>query len=147
MPAPKPEPPLSPLPGPARLDLPLFSAPVAAGFPSPADDYVEKHLDLNEYLVKKPAATYFARASGHSMKRLGIFDQDLLIVDRSLPPQQGQIVVVAVDGELVCKVLDLQGSRLLSAHPDYPPIPITEDMDTLIEGVVTHSVRHHLGSR
>ena len=129
------------------VPLPLFACSVAAGFPSPADDYVEKRLDLNEYLVKKPSATYFARAQGQSMVNLGIFDQDLLIVDRSIQPQHGQIVVVALDGELVCKLLDLHKSRLLSANPQYPPIPITEEMDTLIEGVVIHSVRHHITSR
>lgn len=129
------------------LSLPLFSSSVAAGFPSPADDYIEKSLDLNEYLIKKPSATYFARASGQSMNRLGIFDQDLLIVDRSVNPQHGQIVVVAVDGELVCKVLDLHRSCLLSANPNYPPIPITDDMETVVEGVVIHSVRHHLVTR
>jgi len=129
------------------VPLPLYACPVAAGFPSPADDYVEKRLDLNEYLVKKPSATYFARAQGRSMINLGIFDQDLLIVDRSIQPQHGQIVVVALDGELVCKLLDLHRSRLLSANPQYPPIPITEEMDTLIEGVVIHSVRHHIINR
>lgn len=127
--------------------LPLFASTVAAGFPSPADDYIEKSLDLNDYLVKKPAATYFARAQGNSMQQLGIFDQDLLIVDRSLTPQHGQVVVVALDGELVCKVLDLHRRRLLSANPAYPPIAIREDMDTLIEGVVIHSVRHHIVPR
>ena len=145
----EPETTLAVIPGEVRLalSLPLFSTSVAAGFPSPADDYVEKNLDLNEYLIKKPSATYFARASGQSMNRLGIFDQDLLIVDRSISPQHGQIVVVAVDGELVCKVLDLHRSRLLSANPSYPPIPITDDMDTVVEGVVIHSVRHHLQQR
>lgn len=132
---------------PTSLALPLFGSPVAAGFPSPADDYIEKSLDLNEYLIKKPSATYFARASGQSMNRLGIFDQDLLIVDRSVNPQHGQIVVVALDGQLTCKVLDLRQRRLLSANPNYPPIPITEDMDTIVEGVVIHSVRHHLVNR
>jgi len=129
------------------LSLPLFGSSVAAGFPSPADDYVEKSLDLNAYLIKKPSATYFARAQGDSMVKLGIFDKDLLIVDRSVQPQHGQIVVVAVDGALVCKVLDLHRSRLLSANPNYPPIPITDDMDTVVEGVVIHSVRHHLVTR
>lgn len=145
----EPETTLAPIPGEVRLalSLPLFGTSVAAGFPSPADDYVEKSLDLNEYLIKKPSATYFARASGQSMNRLGIFDQDLLIVDRSIQPQHGQIVVVAVDGELVCKVLDLHRSRLLSANPNYPPIPITDHMDTVVEGVVIHSVRHHLVTR
>lgn len=127
--------------------LPLYSFGVAAGFPSPADDYVERSLDLNEYLIKKPAATYFARAQGNSMVKLGIFDQDLLVVDRSATPQHGQVVVVALNGELVCKVLDLHRGRLLSANPDYPPIQITAEMDTLCEGVVTHSIRHHLTTR
>jgi len=94
-PQPEPESTLTLIPRgePTSLALPLFGSLVAAGFPSPADDYIEKSLDLNEYLIKKPSATYFARASGQSMNRLGIFNQDLLIVDRSVNPQHGQIVV------------------------------------------------------
>ncbi|MCB1616106.1 MAG: translesion error-prone DNA polymerase V autoproteolytic subunit [Pseudomonadales bacterium] len=136
---------LHPVPAPAvepRL-LPLYLSRVAAGFPSPADDYIEAQLDLNTHLVRHPAATFIARAEGHSMTGLGIFDGDLLIVDRSLQAQHGMIVIAALDGELTCKVLDTRRKRLLSGNEQYPPIPIPEDSALVIEGVVTHSIRHH----
>jgi len=78
-----------------QLSLPLFLHSVPAGFPSPADDYLESDLDLNTYLIKHPAATYLARAKGHSMEGCGIFDGDLLIVDRSLEAQDGQVIIAA----------------------------------------------------
>ena len=125
------------------LELPLFSARVSAGFPSPADDFIERSLDLNEFLVKHPASTFFAWAQGNSLRNIGIFDGDLLIVDRSVERNQGAVVVAAIDGELTCKILDLRHRRLLSANPDYPPINISEDEDLLIEGVVIYSIRKH----
>ena len=125
------------------LELPLFSSRVSAGFPSPADDFIERSLDLNEFLVKHPASTFFAWAQGNSLRNVGIFDGDLLIVDRSVERCQGAIVVAAIDGELTCKILDLRHRRLLAANPDYPPIDISEDEDLLIEGVVIYSIRKH----
>lgn len=122
---------------------PLYLCGVAAGFPSPADDYIDKSLDFNDYLVKKPAATFIARANGSSMIRLGIFDRDLLVVDRSIEAAHGDIVIAALEGELVCKVLDTRQRRLLSANPEHKPISIREGMELLIEGVVTFSIRHH----
>lgn len=122
---------------------PLFSHGVAAGFPSPADDHKEDALSLDEHLITRPASTFLARANGDSIQGLGIFDQDLLVIDRSLTAIQGDVVVVALDGELTCKVLDLRRGRLLSANDNYPPIPILEDQDVLIEGVVKASIRYH----
>ena len=127
-----------------RLPLPFFIHSVPAGFPSPADDYLERSLDLNSYLIKHPAATYLARAKGHSMKGCGIYDGDLLIVDRSLEPQHGQIVIAALDGQLTCKILDKTRHRLLSANKQFAPITIGEFSELIIEGVVIHSVRHHV---
>ena len=86
--------------------LPLFIHSVTAGFPSPADDYLDTSLDLNSYLIKHPAATYLARAKGDSMEGCGIYDGDLLIIDRSLDAQDGQIIIAALDGQLTCKILD-----------------------------------------
>lgn len=126
--------------------LPLFGSKVAAGFPSPADDYRENSLDLNQYLIKKPSATFMARAQGNSMIRLGIFDGDLLIIDRSIEPSHGQVVIAALNGDLVCKVLDKHQQQLLSANDQYPPIAINEEMALLIEGVVTYSIRSHCGN-
>ena len=126
------------------LPLPLFIHSVPAGFPSPADDYLERSLDLNTYLIKHPAATYLARAKGHSMEGCGIYDGDLLIVDRSLEPQHGQIVIAALDGQLTCKILDKNRQCLVSANKHYAPIAIGEFSELIIEGVVSHSVRHHV---
>lgn len=124
--------------------LPLFIHSVPAGFPSPADDYLERSLDLNTYLIKHPAATYLARARGNSMEGRGIYDGDLLVVDRSLEAQQGQIIIAALDGQLTCKILDKKNHCLLSANKHYAPIAIGEFSDLIIEGVVIHSVRHHV---
>jgi len=127
----------------SRLALPVFASGVSAGFPSPADDYVEDCIDLNRHLIKHPAATFFARANGDSLIEIGIKDGDLLIIDRSLSPLQGDVVIVALDGELTCKVLDLHGQRLMAANQRYAPIAIVDDMQLLIEGVVIHSIRYH----
>ena len=125
------------------IDLPLFGSKVPAGFPSPADDHLDKTLDLNEHLIKHPAATFFCRVSGDSMQGVGIFDGDLLIVDRAITPAHGDIVLAALDGELTCKVLDKNGKRLLSSNRAYDPIPIPNDSVLIIEGVVTFSVNQH----
>jgi DNA polymerase V len=125
------------------MKLTLYSDSVAAGFPSPAEDYKEDALSLDEHLITHPAATYLAKASGDSMQGLGIFDQDLLIVDRSLTPRSGSVVVAAVDGELCCKQIDVEGRQLLSANEQYPPIAISDDQSLVIEGVVKASIRYH----
>lgn len=123
--------------------LPLYSCGIAAGFPSPADDHQEPPLSIEQHLISKPAATFLARANGESMQGLGIFDRDLLIVDRSLKPMQGDVVVVVLDGQLTCKVLDRHCRRLLSANDQYPPIPIGEEQEIVVEGVVKASIRYH----
>lgn len=122
--------------------LPLYLSRVAAGFPSPADDYLDGGLDLNEHLVDHPAATYFARAEGDSMIELGISTGDLLIIDRAVPAVDGDVVVVAVDGELTIKLLDLAHSRLLPANKLYRPIEISPESQVDVEGVVIHAVHH-----
>ncbi|BBM00425.1 LexA family transcriptional regulator [Microbulbifer sp. GL-2] len=122
---------------------PLFGHGVSCGFPSPADDHKEAALSLDEHLITKPAATFMARANGDSMMGLGIFDKDLLIVDRSLTPAHGDVVVVALDGQLTCKILDLKRGRLLSANGRYRPIPVWEGQELIVEGVVKASVRYH----
>lgn len=126
-----------------RLSLPLFSHSVRAGFPSPADDYIEQSLDLNEHVIQHPAATYYVRAQGDSMMRLGIHNGDLLVVDRALEPVDGDIVIAALDGELTCKILDMKRRRLLSGNDLFPPIELAEDTELVIEGVITHSIRYH----
>ncbi len=123
-----------------HLPLPFFTSSVPAGFPSPADDYIEERLDLNEYLIKHPSATYFARACGDSMLERGIQDGALLIVDRSIQARQDHIVIAAINGELTCKILDIENSQLLAANPAYAPVPLNENMDFVIEGVVIHAI-------
>jgi len=131
----------------SHIELPLYACHVRAGFPSPADDFIDKSLDLNEFLIKKPAATFFAWAEGDSLRDIGITQGDLLIIDRSLERKHGAVVVAAIDGELTCKILDIRRMQLLSANKDYPPINVSGKEDLLIEGVVTHSIKKHLPQR
>lgn len=126
-----------------KLKLPLYLNKIPAGFPSPADDYMDKRLDLNEYLITNDAATFYCRVSGDSMREVGISSGDLLIVDRSRTPQNGSVVVANVDGEFTCKILDTHNRRLIAANPIYKPIPILESMEMVIEGIVIHSIRSH----
>lgn len=123
------------------LTIPLMSGPVRAGFPSPADDYVEAELDLVAHLIHQPSATYFVRAKGSSMEGDGIYDGDLLIVNRSLEPKPGHIVIMSIDGELTCKKLQKFGDRpyLVASNPNFRPIPLTGH-DCHAWGVVTHNI-------
>ncbi len=126
-----------------RARLPFFGHRVPAGFPSPADDYVEAWLDINEHLVDHKEATFFVRASGDSMLGAGIQSGDLLVVDRALEAGHGDIVIAAVDGELTVKRLEKRPGRirLLAENPAYPPIEIRDRQDLTLWGVVT-SVIH-----
>ena len=119
--------------------LPLFLNPVSAGFPSPAEDFVENKLDLNQHLIQHPTATFFVRVSGSSMLKAGIHPEDLLVVDRSLEPKDQSVVIAVVHGELVVKRFHLKEDQmfLLAENEDYAPIAITEAMDFSIWGVVT----------
>lgn len=129
---------------PVPLPLPLLGRLVPAGFPSPADDYLEGEIDLNAYLVERPAATYFVRVSGPSMEGARIFDGDIMAVDRSLEPVPGDVVVAVCNGEMTIKRLrKLQDGRMVLAaeHPDYPPLIICEENPAEIWGVVLGSVR------
>jgi len=125
--------------------IPFYGASVAAGFPSPADDYVEKRLDLNELLINKPASTFFVRAQGESMLGAGIHSGDVLVVDRSLNPSVGKVVVCALDGELTVKRLRSKEGKLVLApeNPEFPDIPLNEGAEMVIWGVVT-SVIHNV---
>lgn len=125
-----------------RLALPLLLAGVQAGFPSPADDFIDKRLDLNEHLISHPAATFFVRAVGDSMLGAGIHDGDLLVVDRAIEPRAGKVVMAALGGELTVKRLERAGERLLlaPANPDYPSFDVTAREDFEIWGVVSHVI-------
>ncbi|HDZ8829510.1 TPA: translesion error-prone DNA polymerase V autoproteolytic subunit [Aeromonas dhakensis] len=120
------------------LEIPLFLSPAACGFPSPAQDYVEQTIDLNQLCIAHPAATYFVRAAGDSMVDHGIRDGDLLIVDRSRKARHGSVVVAAVDGEFTVKELQLEPSiALLPGNRAYQPIYFSEGQELEIFGVVT----------
>jgi DNA polymerase V len=123
--------------------LPLYLAKVPAGFPSPAEDYLSTQLDLNEHLIKHPAATFLVRASGSSMVDAGIHENDILVVDKSCPPISGKIVIAAIDGQLTVKRLHKKpdGKFILKAeHPNHPPIEVNENSDVHIWGVVTYII-------
>ncbi|MFC1693639.1 LexA family protein [Candidatus Latescibacterota bacterium] len=126
-------------------ESPLFMSVVPAGFPSPADDYVERKLDLNTCLIRHPAATFFVRVSGDSMTGAGIHSGDLLIVDRALEPVDGGVVIACVDGELMVKRIRKRDGKLFLVpdNREYDPIEITEDMDLTVWGVAT-TVIHNL---
>ena len=125
-----------------RLALPLAGERVAAGFPSPADDYVEVGIDLNEQLIRHPTSTFFLRVSGESMLGAGIHHGDLLVVDRSLDPRPGRVVVAVLDGEFTLKrLVQHQGRlRLEAANPAYPPLELHRCGDVQIWGVAIHVI-------
>ena len=124
------------------VGFPLYSSRVRAGFPSPADDYIETHLDLNKHLIRHPTSTFFLIASGDSMKDAGIHSGDMLIVDKSIEPVHGRVVIAAIEGELTVKRLSINGAKiqLLPANDQYPPIDITHTQDLVIWGVVMHVI-------
>lgn len=124
------------------LLLPLAGERVAAGFPSPADDYVEVGIDLNDQLIRHPSSTFFLRVSGDSMTGAGIHDGDLLVVDRSLDPRPGRVVVAVLDGGFTLKRLARHRGRLRleAANPDYPPLELEGCGDMQIWGVAIHVI-------
>ncbi len=121
------------------LSFPLFESLVPAGFPSIAEDYVDRALNLNELLIQHPAATFFVRVSGDSMVNAGIMTNDILIVDRALTATNNKIVIARIDGEITVKRLRKEGSTILlcAENPAYEPIVITPSMDFEVWGVVT----------
>jgi len=122
--------------------IPFYSCKISAGFASPADDHLEKCIDLNEFLIQKPAATFMLRVEGDSMIGAGIHDGDLLIVDRSITPVDGSIVIAVVNGDLTVKRLNKQRNKvvLMPENPAYSPIEILEGGDFFIWGCVKHVV-------
>jgi DNA polymerase V len=125
------------------LPRPLFAGGVSAGFPSPADDYIDRTLDLNELLISHPAATFFVRAAGDSMIGAGIHHNDILVVDRSLTATSGKIIIAVINGALTVKrlVRTAASCRLVAENPAYAALEITEDSEFEVWGVVT-SVIH-----
>ena len=125
-----------------QINTPIFLDKVSAGFPSPATDYMENKLDLNEYLIKHPAATFIVKANGSSMTSASIYSDDLLIVDRSIAPKNNNIVIASIFGDLTVKKLKKKEKSLflVPANNDYPSIEVKEEMECFIWGVVTYII-------
>jgi DNA polymerase V len=122
-------------------NIALFPS-ISAGFPSPADDYIQDTLDLNKHLINHPSATFFARARGESMVNVGIFDQDIIVIDRSIKPQQNDIVVCWVDGEFTIKRIrkDNEAVYLVPENDKYKTMKIAPDRDLQVWGVATYVI-------
>ena len=127
---------------PSNLLLPLAKEVVSAGFPSPAEDYMDIGIDLNKYLIKNPISTFFLRVNGNSMNKAGIYNNDLLIIDRSINPNPGHIVVALLDGEFTLKrLIKKQDTYYLKADKEnYPAINLYEYIDIQIWGVAIYSI-------
>lgn len=125
-----------------KLPLPIYLTSVQAGFPSPAEDYLDRTLDLNELLITHPAATFFVRVTGDSMQNAGIFSGDILVVDRSLTASDNKIVVAVVGNEFTVKRLRIHGGkiRLVPENSAYPILEIKEESDFQVWGVVTYVI-------
>jgi DNA polymerase V len=127
----------------SNLALPFFDVGISAGFPSPADDFIELSIDLNQYLVKHKDTTFFAKVKGHSMKNAGINDGDLLVIDRSLEPQNNKIAVCQIDGEFTVKRIKMEENIvwLIAENEDYQPIKVTPENELMIWGIVIHAIK------
>lgn len=124
------------------IKVPLYASAVSAGFPSPADDYLELSLDLNKYLIKHPAATFYVKVKGDSMINAGIHDGDLLIVDKSVEPENDDVVVCVINGEFTVKRLKKVNGEiyLIPENSHYQAVKISENMDFQVWGVVTYTI-------
>lgn len=124
-------------------EIPLFSSGIEAGFPSPADDFIDLSIDLNREFIKNPSSTFYGRVNGDSMKDLGIHNSDLLIIDKSLEPQDGKIAVCFIDGEFTVKTIKFEKDCcwLVPANDKYKPIQVTEDNEFIIWGIVIHVIK------
>ncbi|MGC6433344.1 MAG: LexA family protein [Crocinitomicaceae bacterium] len=125
------------------LELPVINAGISAGFPSPAMDFIDVSIDMNNYLIKRPTATFYGRVKGVSMKNCGIDDGDLLVIDKSIPPSNNKIAVCYIDGEFTVKRINVNEGAcwLIPENKSYKPIKITEDNDFQIWGIVTHVIK------
>ena len=128
-----------------ELALPLMDGGISAGFPSPAQDYIDLKIDLNKELIANPSSTFYGRVKGSSMKDAGIRDGDILVIDKSLEPQDGDTAVCFIDGEFTLKYIKIESDAvyLVPANSKYQPIKVTEDNNFCIWGVVTYSIKNH----
>lgn len=132
----------------SELKLTYADGDIRAGFPSPAQDYVSESIDLNRELVRHPATTFYARAVGDSMKGCGIDDGDLLVIDKSIDPQDGDIVVAFIDGEFTLKKVKIEPGAdclwLMPANTEYKPIKVTEENNFIVWGVLTYNIKRQI---
>ncbi len=121
----------------------LIHISVKAGFPSPAGDFEESTIDLNKELIKHPLSTFFCRVSGDSMKDIGIYDGDLLVIDKSESPKNGSIAVCYIDGEFTLKKIEIEKDCcwLIPANENYKPIKVTEENEFIVWGIVKHAIK------
>ncbi len=126
----------------SEMELP-YAENISAGFPSPADDYIDMSLDLNKELIKNPNATFYGRVKGNSMQNIDIHDGDVLVIDRSLDPKNDAIAVCYIDGDFTVKRVHVEKNTcyLLPENEDYAPIPVGEDNDFIIWGIVTYVIK------
>ena len=129
-----------------RFRIPLLNDSVSAGFPSPADDYTEENIDLNEHLISNPSSTFFLRVKGDSMINAGIKDKDLIIVDKSLNAKPGNIIIAMIDGEFTIKRLSIKNDELYlkAENNNYPDFRFKNHIDVQIWGVVIYSIHSYL---
>lgn len=127
----------------SKIKLPFINHRVSAGFPSPAMDFMESSIDLNQVLVENPIATFYVQVEGNSMIDAGIQDKDLLVVDRSLEPRNNKIAICLLDGEFTVKRIRLENNELflMPENPSYQPIPVTEENQLIIWGIVTYVIK------
>ena len=125
------------------LDLPFVDGGISAGFPSPADDFLDINIDLNKHLIKNPSTTFYGRVRGNSMIDAGIHDGDLLVIDKSLEPQSDKIAVCFIDGEFTVKRIQIEKDTvwLIAENKDYQPIKVTKENELLIWGIVTNVIK------
>ena len=128
-----------------KFRIPLLNDSVSAGFPSPADDYTEENIDLNEHLISNPFSTFFLRVKGDSMINAGINDKDLIIVDKSLIAKPGNIVIAMIDGEFTIKRLSIKNDELYlkAENHNYPDFSFKNHIDVQIWGVVIYSIHSY----
>ncbi|WP_417558169.1 LexA family protein [Mesoflavibacter zeaxanthinifaciens] len=126
------------------LKLPFVANGISAGFPSPADDFLDINIDLNKYLIKNPTTTFYGRVSGNSMIDAGINDGDLLIIDKSLEPKNNKIAVCFIDGDFTVKRISIEKDCvwLIAENQNYKPIQVTKDNDFIIWGIVTNVIKN-----
>ncbi|PKF61039.1 peptidase [Psychromonas sp. psych-6C06] len=127
--------------------IPITASAGITGFESPASDYLQLPLSLDALLIEHPSATFIGRADGHSMQGVGIFSGDILIVDRHITAKESDVIVANLNGEFICKILNISARLLVSANPHYTAIHIHEDDQFTIEGVVIRSIRCHRHSQ